>query len=208
MGLIFTSAVAVRLHVGPTFRFTLAALALGLIASGCLVDSDAPCGDSLIENSAGACVCRNGEVPGDAGCAPCGENERVAGGQCVCAEGFTRASATASCEEVTGEPACSGPDCPAEGGCASSADCAAPLLCDLYDTGECIDPPAGLGQACARYSSLTCVIQGCKEDGGRCPGDMQCCDFAILSRSLCVGIEALSDGACPAPGVNVERDDP
>jgi hypothetical protein len=94
------------------------------------------------------------------------------------------------------------------------------MLCDVHDSGACVEPPEGLGQACQSaadcagtgasycelYSSLTCVIEGCKDDGGRCPGDMQCCDFAILSRSLCVGIEALNDSACPAPGVNVQRE--
>jgi hypothetical protein len=220
MGLILIRAVAVRLGVRSALRFTLATAASALLASGCLVDSDERCGDSLVENDIGACVCPNGQVPGDSGCVPCGENERAAGGQCVCEQGFSRTSATASCELVTDEPGCTGSDCPVDGECASSADCASPMLCDLYGSGECVDPPMGLGDTCASdadcagtdatycelYQSLTCVIQGCKEDGGLCPGDMQCCDFAILSRSLCVGVEALNDGACPAPGVNVERE--
>jgi hypothetical protein len=220
MGLIFIRDVAVGHGVRSALRFTLAALPIGLLLSGCLVDSEERCGDLFVENAVGACVCPNGQVPTDSGCERCGENERAAGGQCVCEQGFSRTSATSSCELVTDEPACTGSDCPAEGECASSANCAAPMLCDLYGTGQCVDPPSGLGESCASdadcagtdatycelYSSLTCVIQGCKEDGGRCPGDMQCCDFAILSRSLCVGIEALNDGACPAPGVNVERE--
>lgn len=220
MGLIFRLAVAVRHGVRPVLRFTLASLSLGLLGIGCLVDSERPCGDELVENDAGACVCPNEQVPGASGCMRCGEHERVAGGQCVCDDGYSRASATARCEPVTDEPSCTGGGCAVEGECESSAECASPMLCDRYETGECVDPPEGLGQSCTSdadcagtdatycelYSSLTCVIQGCKEAGGRCPGDMQCCDFAILTRSLCVGIEALNDGACPAPGVNVERE--
>lgn len=221
MGLISFAIVAVRHSVGAVLRFSIATLGLGLLASGCLVDSDEPCGDALVKNAAGACVCPKGQVPDGTACVPCAEHERVSGGQCVCEVGFSRASATASCARVSQEPGCSGSDCPAEGECASSANCAAPLLCDRYGTRKCVEPPAGLGQACASdadcadtdatycevYFSLTCVIQGCKEDGGRCPGDMQCCDISILDRSLCVGIDALTDGACPAPGVNVEREE-
>jgi len=217
MGLIFTPAVAVRLGV-RALRRTSVALAACLLAGGCLIDPDRPCGDR-IENAAGACVCPDQQVPSDSGCAPCGEHERAAGGQCVCEDGYSRSSAGARCEPVTDDPGCTGSDCPAEGECESSADCPSPLLCDRYDTGACVDPPAGLGESCSSdadcagtdatfcevYSSLTCVVEGCKEEGGRCPGDMQCCDFAVLSRSLCVGVEALNDGACPTPGVNVER---
>ncbi|MDQ2643543.1 MAG: hypothetical protein M3020_07005 [Myxococcota bacterium] len=213
------ATVAVRHSVGAVLRFGIAT-GLGLLASGCLVDSDDPCGDALIKTSAGACVCPKGHVPSDSGCVPCAENERAAGGQCVCEDGFSRASASASCEPVSEQPGCSGSECPGEGACASSANCAAPRLCDRYGTRQCVEPPVGLGRACASdadcagtdatycevHFSLTCVIQGCKEDGGRCPGDMQCCDFAILTRSLCVGADALTDGACPIPGVNVERE--
>jgi hypothetical protein len=161
------------------------ALGAGSLVSACLVDVDEPCGASLVKNDAGACVCPARTVPIDGECLACGENEHPSGAQCVCDDGFARAADAAACEPSDVAP-------PPDGlgqSCESDADCAgtAATYCDVFAT-------------------LTCVIQGCKEQGGVCPGDMVCCDYAILSRSLCVPASALTNEDCPAPGIRIDRE--
>jgi hypothetical protein len=194
--------------------------------SACLVDAGDPCGDELVETATGACMCPEGTVPDGARCAACGENEHPAGGECACDEGFVRATANASCEPFSAE--CQPPDCPepCEGddcepaSCESSAECASPLLCDVHGSGACEPPPEGLGKSCASdadcagteatycevFQTLTCQVENCVESSGVCPGDMQCCDFQILGRSLCIPSDSLNDGECPAPGKRVDRE--
>jgi hypothetical protein len=105
--------------------------------------------------------------------------------------------------------------------CGSSAECAEDELCDVYGTEQCEPGPDGRGQHCdtaddcagteatycEAFSTHTCQVQGCKENGGVCPGDMSCCDFAVLSTSLCVGADSLEMGQCPAPGMLIEREE-
>jgi hypothetical protein len=165
------------------------ALGAGLLVSACLVDTDEPCGESLVKTDAGACVCPDRTVPVDGKCLPCGENEHPNGAQCVCDDGFARPAAAAACEPSEAEPT---PTPTPDGlgqSCASNADCAgtAATYCDVFAT-------------------LTCVIEGCKEQSGVCPGDMTCCDYAILSRSLCVPASALTNDDCPAPGRRIDRE--
>jgi hypothetical protein len=152
-------------------------------------------------------------VPAESGCAACGENEHAAGGRCVCDEGFTRESPSASCEPFEEAPAdeCTGDDC-VEPECESSLDCAPPMLCDVYGSETCVPPPeddadcAGTEATyCEVFATLTCVVESCADDG-RCPGDMVCCDYRILDRSLCIPQDALNGTECPAPGARVDRD--
>ena len=205
-------------------KFAITALAAGLFASACLVDTEQPCGDRLVETESGACVCPEGTVSTEGRCSACGENEHAAGGQCVCNAGFGRSQSGASCAPSASPADCdpdSGQECPNESVvCESTADCAEPRLCDVYAGGQCVPPPEGLGQSCASdsdcagteatycevFSTLTCVVERCEEANGVCPGDLVCCDYEILSRSLCVPPDALSDGNCPAPGVRIARE--
>lgn len=172
-------------RIVSAFEIMVSALGAGLLVSACLVDMDEPCGESLVKNDAGACVCPDRTVPLDGKCRACGENEHPSGAQCVCDDGFARPAPEAACEPGEAEPA---PDGLGQS-CASDADCAgtAATYCDVFAT-------------------LTCVIEGCKEQSGVCPGDMVCCDYAILSRSLCVPASALSNEECPAPGVRIDRE--
>jgi hypothetical protein len=101
-------------------------------------------------------------------------------------------------------------------------ECADDELCDVHDTQQCLPKPDGLGQGCASdadcagtmatyceiFSSSTCQVEGCADEDGVCPGDMACCDFAILGRSLCIPADRLEMGQCPVPGELVERGQP
>jgi hypothetical protein len=106
--------------------------------------------------------------------------------------------------------------------CTSSTDCEEAELCDIYGTEQCESAPDGLGADCSSaadctdteatycevFQTRTCQIEGCEEQGGVCPGDMVCCQYAVLSNSLCVTADSLEDGECPAPGVRVDREEP
>jgi hypothetical protein len=189
----------------------------GLTVLSCLVDADAPCGDVFVEADDGSCMCPEGTVPGgERGCSACGEHEIVSGVQCVCEEGFARTSSDEACLESQPEPECEG-----QCACETSEDCPQGQLCDIHASELCVAPPDGLGQSCSNssdctdteatycetFSSNTCQIEGCAEANGVCPGDMACCDYSVLARSLCIPAANLEAGACPAPGVLIERED-
>lgn len=155
--------------------------------TGCLVDSDEPCGDELQPAADGACVCPDGL--------------RLLAGHCVEQEAATSCAPGEGCE------------------CSSSSGCPTGELCDTFGSGRCVTAPAGLGSTCGSpadcaggeatfcetFTTRTCQVQGCKELSGVCPGDFLCCDFAILSTSLCIPPATAPGGQCPAPGALVLR---
>lgn len=205
--------------MGPVRR---AGILLVFVASvvGCLVDPDDPCGEQFSKVSDGACACPAGSIVAGGVCSPCGEHERSEGNQCVCEGGYERATGSSECVAITDESAqpVGSPEAGA-GGCSSSAECGAGLLCDVYGARECVAAPSGFGAACTRasdcagteatfcdtFASRTCQVQGCSELGGVCPGDMICCSYAILSVSLCIPSDHAPGGQCPAPGERVMR---
>lgn len=158
--------------------------------TGCLVDTDDPCGPELEPAEDGACVCPEGL--------------ELRAGQCVPRQPV---ASTSSC----------GPGEACE--CEASSNCPTGELCDRYGSGRCTPAPAGLGSTCGSaadcasgeatfcetFSTRTCQVQGCKELGGVCPGDFLCCDFSILSTSLCVPPDTAPGGQCPAPGSLIAR---
>lgn len=165
---------------------------------GCLVDSGAPCGDWLHEAESGACVCPAGFSP--------------SGTVCV-ADQRTPSESPAAETDCDAGSACE---------CQSSPDCPHGELCDTFGSGRCAPAPSGLGNACSAsadcaggeatfcdlFASRTCQVQGCLELAGVCPGDYICCNYAILSTSLCIPANSAPDGACPAPGQRVMRSRP
>jgi hypothetical protein len=101
-------------------------------------------------------------------------------------------------------------DCPSDYGCNSRQ---APSYCER--------PPEGLGRACessdeceatAPYCETvvakSCVVNDCAPDPSRCHGDWVCCDIALLTQSLCIPPSELEEGACPAGGTLVPREEP
>jgi hypothetical protein len=165
---------------------------------GCLVDSSAPCGDWLREAESGACVCPAGFSP--------------VGNVCVADEPTPD-------ENSVPDPNCAvGSACE----CQSSRECPRGELCDTSGSGRCAAAPAGLGDACSAsadcasgeatfcdlFASRSCQVQGCLELGGVCPGDYICCNYTILSTSLCIPADSEPDGDCPAPGQQVMRSGP
>ena len=175
-------------HVGGGWLASLLAT-----LTGCLVDSRDPCGDELQPAAGGACVCPEGQ--------------RLLAGECVALEEMTASTAAASCAPGAG---C---ECDSSGGCPEGE------LCDVHGSGLCTRAPVGLGSPCSSaadcaaseatycdtFATRSCQVQGCKEQGGVCPGDLVCCDFALLTLSLCVPMSAAPGGQCPAPGALVVR---
>lgn len=200
--------------------------------SACLVDPDAPCGEGFVERADGSCVCADEKIAQGGKCVACGKDERAESGACVCKLGFERSSSGVCRESMPDAGTSGGADAgvrcdaatcasspAAVANCESSAECADDELCDVHETAQCVSKPDGLGQSCSSdedcadteatyceiFSSSTCQIEGCSERGGVCPGDMACCDFAVLARSLCIPASRLESGSCPAPGELVER---
>ncbi len=165
---------------------------------GCLVDPGAPCGDWLRETESGACVCPAGLSP--------------LGNACVADDPAPDESSAAD-PECTAGSACE---------CQSSRDCPGGELCDTLGSGRCAPAPSGLGNTCTAsadcasgeatfcdlFATRSCQVQGCLELMGVCPGDYICCNYAILSTSLCIPADSSPDGGCPAPGQRVMRSGP
>jgi hypothetical protein len=169
-----------------------------LVASalcGCLVDSSAPCGDQLREAESGACACPSGYSP--------------SGNVCIQDEPAPEAP-PGPVPECTSGSACE---------CQSSRECPPGELCDSFGSGRCAEAPAGLGAACSGsadcaggeatycdlFASRSCQVQGCLERAGECPGDYICCNYTILSTSLCIPADTSPEGGCPTPGQLVMR---
>lgn len=193
---------------------------LAMVASvvGCLVDPDAPCGDRFTKVSDGACACPTGSIVVGGVCSPCAEHQHSDGNQCLCDEGYEPGAGSSECVVADGSQPVVSPETDGAG-CASSAECAAGLLCDLYGSRACVAAPSGFGMPCTKpsdcagteatfcdtFASRTCQVQGCAELSGVCPGDMICCSYAILSTSLCIPGDHAPGGQCPAPGERVMR---
>ncbi len=207
---------------------------IGVLSTSCLVDDDNLCGERWVEADDGSCVCPDDSIVVDGECRRCGSHEEPRDNACVCEEGYARSDDGDCAPEAPAAEGCAGGDCDegasnSEAGatdaelggaeCSSSAECEDDELCDVYSSRACVPWPDGYGSPCSSdddcagteaeycelFSSQTCQIDGCKELNGTCPGDLACCDFAILGRSLCIPMDQLQDGACPAPGQLVER---
>jgi hypothetical protein len=146
-------------------RSTMAALLL----SACVYDDGERCDPGQVLYDELRCVCAPGLALGPNGCVPCGEHEVAGESGCVCADGYSRASAEATCEPVVTDQgnACSAEmpctdavynHCEASGGngyctntgCTTSADCAGGYACDtVVSPTICRRPPLGANQSCA-----------------------------------------------------------
>lgn len=161
---------AIAHHGGRRYRYGAALLALlgGSLPSACTLDSSDRCSENQVfQESTLSCICDEHSAPTKTGCVRCGEHEVVSPAGCVCADGFSRASAGAACEETPdgfGIACDASTPCP-EGkynhcessdfgsyctntGCTTSADCEGGYACDTA-TGVCRRPPVGLGMSCA-----------------------------------------------------------
>jgi hypothetical protein len=106
--------------------------------------------------------------------------------------------------------------------CGSSQECSTDELCDVHETEQCQPKPDGLGDDCKTaddcaktdatyceaFSSHTCQVEACKELDGVCPGDLVCCEYSLLKRSLCIPPENLEAGDCPSSGTLIPRGEP
>lgn len=142
---------------------------IGLVPLACVYDPDDRCGPRQVSVEHDRCACEEGFVPGEKGCAPCGENERAAGNQCVCADGYARASQAEACEPIPAElgAPCDSSDLPCADGayslchvtdgtsgyctnaCTSSSQCDGGYQCqETADESYCRRPPLGFAQSC------------------------------------------------------------
>jgi hypothetical protein len=173
-----------------------------LLAQACVYDADDRCDEGQrVEGD--FCVCLEGLVPAEVGCAPCGDHETAVDGACACDEGYARGGEGA-CEEVSAElgqgcdpsdasgcpdayPACQASEfdvgyCTTEG-CASDDDCEGGYLCDTRTRpSHCARPTIGLGDACETHEDcadkeatfcVTIMMGGCAIEGCSAP-DVGC----------------------------------
>jgi hypothetical protein len=144
-----------------------------LIASACIVDEGARCGDDRILGEQETCVCPPGTADSakDKTCQPiiitdagAPEPERDAAVE-------DGAAADAGQEDGAAMPTGIGTPC------SSHADCAS------FDA-----------TYCESFQSHQCLIEGCAVSPDDCPTDYECCDLSSfgLENTLCV-----PDGQCP-----------
>jgi hypothetical protein len=144
---------------------------VGLLAPGCLVDSDDLCGpNQVIWGDDEVCVCAEGTAYTPTGCVPCGENEQASPAGCVCAAGSARASATEPCVPCGEHETASPSGCVCEAGF-SRTDPAAP--CTELSAGgsgvacavdaECVNPDYPHCQLRANGTGY-CTNTGCTTD--------------------------------------------
>jgi hypothetical protein len=204
---------------------TVAAFALPLIWSGCLVDEDQRCDANQVLTipvvPAGApggevCICDPASVPDPSGygCTPCGTDEVPLNGQCVCVEGYARITETGPCEmsalgmTCTEDASCpvSFPYCAEDGAerycsvqnCEPSS-CPSGYSCELGSGGlYCARLPAGLGDACTTDAD--------------CPSESMICDImmhiCVLSgcatqQVVCPSTHVCCDISAVAPGLSL-----
>ena len=156
-------------NLGARWCALLIPLAAPLLPA-CLVDLDNRCGENQhYDAEQSICACDGDFALAGNVCERCGEHETGSPDGCVCAEGFSRATPDAACEELAGlgqecvtdvdcgeagfsycylgaggEPGyCTAPDC------SSAADCPTDYGCNTRETPAfCERPPSGLGIAC------------------------------------------------------------
>ncbi len=171
-----------------------------------------PCGDHEISSENG-CVCGEGYFRNDED----DSCERVKGLGDSCED-----------DEDCTDPAYGHCQPTEEGGYCTKADCKSSDDCDgeyaCRASGQlsfCERPPSGLGASCSSNDDCSdyeasfceavvnksCVVNDCADAPNICHGDWVCCDIGLLSESLCIPPEELADGACPAGGSLVPREE-
>jgi hypothetical protein len=197
---------------------------LAALGSGCLVNTDKVCGDDFVRTRNNTCACPKGTVAREGHCVSedePGDDDATGDPTGGTEPDSTRDGGATSVNHGSADAATTA-NTNGSAECASSSDCDGDQLCDVHDTGQCKPAPVGFDRPCSSsddcasseatycdtFSTGACQIEGCKEADGRCPGDLACCDFAIIGTSLCVPQENLEDGVCPAPGALVEREEP
>jgi hypothetical protein len=149
-------------------RRTAAWLALGALASGCVLDSDDLCSENqVIWGDDQRCVCAEGTAYTPDGCVACSANESSSAAGCVCVMGYARPAPGEACQEIpagigdvcSGDAECGNPypHCQIANGvgyctsqdCSGAGDCGAGYSCNTGATPTyCRRPPVGAGKAC------------------------------------------------------------
>lgn len=142
---------------------------LGLLASGCVLDSDDLCGpNQVIWGDDERCVCAEGLAYTAEGCVACGENELPSPAGCLCTQGFARSGPGAPCQVIalgmgsacTSDDNCSDPAFPhcqidpgssgycTSTGCTSDAACPSGALCTTGASPTYCRKPRDAGKPC------------------------------------------------------------
>lgn len=157
--------------------------ALGLMAPGCLLDTDDRCGPNqeLLEyaEKSERCVCVAGTAYDAAtkSCKVCGDNETASAAGCVCNTGFIRATATAPCTELPADvvkPTGQDDSCIPPDGSAASCEGKEASFCDSFVSG-------------------TCLVPNCTLAPDNCFAGKECCDLTNFGLPMTLCIAA---GAC------------
>jgi hypothetical protein len=161
------SLFKIRITIGSAWL----ALA-GLVAAGCIYDSNDRCGPHMMLSDIATCVCVDGYVLENTACVACPEREHEKNGACVCDDGLQRLSEGAACTDVpeaglgavcSNASPCLDPEfslCAAasngdryctSSGCSTLADCPAGYDCAHPEAGAsfCRRSPVGQGATCA-----------------------------------------------------------
>lgn len=169
------------MNVPGTVQF-LVGSTVAVFAASCIIDTDAPCGEGLIEAKDGTklCRCPEGDAITPEGCVTCGDNEVVGAAGCDCDMGYERVTPEAECTEIPPPP---------------MMDADAGLTDDMTLTsGGGSLPSDGLGDACtgpadcagkgANYCEsfmlMQCIVSGCDLANNNCPDTYACCDLSMF----------------------------
>lgn len=141
------------------------------LATGCIVDSDKPCGPHQVElnGPATGCVCEPGSVPSpdNTSCVPCdGDHEEAMNGMCQCEAGYKRMGGACTQMVDAGGQAHSdaGPKTPTgqDNPCTGQSECAE------FEADFCLPFPG----------AMTCAVRNCANKEATCPSDRVCCDVS------------------------------
>ncbi|MDZ4694002.1 MAG: hypothetical protein SGI86_02570, partial [Deltaproteobacteria bacterium] len=161
----------------PTFSVRvpihgLVVLGLALWFAACGFEPENRCSpDQIFNDEINVCVCPPGTMTVDRACISCPSNEKVVGGQCVCADGLQRGPNGVCAQGIPGlaescvpggSATCSNPVYPScnpssagggyctSSGCSNDANCPAGFTCATWASPSyCMRPPTGVGKACA-----------------------------------------------------------
>jgi hypothetical protein len=156
--------------------------ALGLMAPGCLLDSDDRCGPNqeLLEyaEESERCVCVEGTAfnATTKSCVACGENEMATPAGCQCMAGYTRNTATEPCTELPADlvkPTGQDDSCVPPNGSAAACEGKEASFCDNIVSG-------------------TCLVPNCTLAPDNCFPGKECCDLS----SFGLGTLCIAAGAC------------
>jgi len=149
------------------------------------------------------CACAPGSIrdPKGYGCTPCGKNEEVDDGKCVCRSGFSRTTPTAACERIEGQAI--GVTCDDSAGCRDPYPFCASDGAERYCTrSDCGDDDCPDGYTCETIGDERFCAKLPSGIGEQCGSNDQCTEFEAsecdtFNRRCVLGGCAAGRSSCP-----------